>query len=382
MKRELISISLPAIDEREWRALKDPVTNGWVTQGPRVAEFEKLFAKFHGVKHATAVTSCTTGLHLALKALKIGPGDEVIVPSFTWIATANAVLYCGATPVLIDIDPQTYNMDLSQLALKITKRTKAVIQVHLFGLCVDIDLLREFLPENIFIIEDAACAVGSRVKGKFAGSLGDIAVFSFHPRKIITTGEGGMITTNDDHLADIMNMMRNHGASVSEEQRHYGPQPYILPEFSLLGYNYRMTDLQGAMGLVQLKKLSELIKERQQRALFYNEQLAEISWLSTPAVPAGHEHSWQSYVCYIDEKTAPMPRNDIMKYLQERGIATRPGTHAVHMLALYKKMFGYKEDDFPVARDCNNFSMAIPLHNRMTDDDYNFVAQEIRGLDK
>ena len=236
--------------DEEWQAVKEPIMSGWLTQGPKVSEFENNFADRHNVKHALAVSSCTTGLHLALAGLGIEAGDEVIVPAFTWIATANVVLYCGATPILVDVDRKNFNIDPDLIASKITKRTKAIIVVHLFGFCADMDAIMEVIPAHVKIIEDAACAAGASYKGKSAGSLGDVGVFSFHPRKSITTGEGGMITTNDDALADRMNQMRNHGAALSEEQRHYGNKPYLLPDFNLLGFNYRMTDLQGAIGIV------------------------------------------------------------------------------------------------------------------------------------
>ena len=249
-----IEIAQPSLGEEEWQALRDPIMQGWVTQGPKVREFEESFAEYHQVKHAIAVTSCTTGLHLALKALDIGPGDEVIVPSFTWIATANAVKYCGATPVFADVNPQTFNIDPRSVRSKLSEKTRCVIAVHLFGLCADIDAIRKYLPDGVHIIEDAACASGASYFKRPAGGLGEVAVFSFHPRKIITTGEGGMVTTNDSELAERINILRNHGASISEEQRHAGAQPYLLPDFNVLGYNYRMTDLQGAVGCVQLSK--------------------------------------------------------------------------------------------------------------------------------
>jgi dTDP-4-amino-4,6-dideoxygalactose transaminase len=201
--------------EEEWQATREPLMNGWLTQGPKVAAFEKEFAERHHVKHALATTNCTTGLHLILTAMGVGIGDEVIVPAFTWVATANVVIYCGATPVLADVNPITYNIDPADVAGRITDRTKAVIAVHLFGLCADIDALRAVLPEHIPIIEDAACAAGASYKGKTAGSLGIGASFSFHPRKLITTGEGGMVTCEDDDLAETINMLRNHGASIS-----------------------------------------------------------------------------------------------------------------------------------------------------------------------
>ncbi len=379
-KKRNIAISLPLTGEEEWQAAREPLMSGWLTQGPKVAAFEKAFAERHQVKHALAVTSCTTGLHLALAGLDIGPGDEVIVPAFTWVATANVVLYCNATPVFVDVDPKTYNLDIAQIASKVTERTKAVIAVHLFGRCVDIDALRAALPTHVKIIEDAACAAGSDWKGRPAGSLGDVGVFSFHPRKSVTTGEGGMVTTNDFALAEIMDQMRNHGASISEEQRHRGPRPYLLPDFNLLGYNYRMTDLQGAVGLVQLSKLDKFIDERARWADFYHDALRDIPWLRTPNADNSCRHGWQAYVTYVDAAKAPRPRNDIMQYLMDAGIATRPGTHAVHMLGYYRDRFNLKPEDFPGAQDCNDNTMAIPLHNRMTEEDYHYVVETLKAV--
>jgi perosamine synthetase len=380
LNKRSIAISLPMTGEEEWQAAKDPIMSGWLTQGPKVAAFEKTFAERHKVNNALAVTSCTTGLHLALAGLGIGEGDEVIVPAFTWVATANVVLYCNATPVFVDVDPQTYNLDISQVADKVTSRTKAIIAVHLFGRCVDMDALRAVLPAHVKIIEDAACAAGSDWKGRPAGSLGDIGVFSFHPRKSVTTGEGGMVTTNDRNLFEIMDQMRNHGACISEEQRHRGPKPYLLPDFNLLGFNYRMTDLQGAVGLVQLSKLDKFIDERASWANFYSNALKDIPWLKTPTTEAGSRHGWQAYVTYVDPKKSPMPRNEIMQILQDAGISTRPGTHAVHMLGYYKDRFGMKPEDMPGARDCNDNTMAIPLHNRMTSDDYDYVVNTLKSI--
>ena len=367
--------------EEEWQAVREPLTSGWLTQGPKVAAFEKAFAERHNVAHALAVTSCTTALHLALDAIGIGPGDEVIVPSFTWVATANAVLYCGATPVLCDVDRNTYNIDVLSMASKITNRTRAVIAVHLFGLCADIDSIRAALPPTIKIVEDAACAAGASYKGKSAGALGDAACFSFHPRKSITTGEGGMLTTNDSELSAKADVLRNHGASISEEQRHQGPQPYLLAAFDELGFNYRMTDIQAAIGLVQLGKLDNFVDERDARARYYRETLADIPWLSHPQAANSGRHAWQAYVTYVDPERAPAPRNEIMGRLHAMGVATRPGTHSIHMLGYYQRRFGSRSDDLPGARDCERNTMAIPLHNRMSDDDYAYVVDCLRQID-
>lgn len=380
MEKRSIAISLPFTGDEEWQATREPLATGWLTQGPQVAEFEKAFAERHGVAHALATTSCTTGLHLILAAMGIGPGDEVIVPAFTWVATANVVVYCGATPLFADVDRRTNNIDPADVARRITPRTRAVIAVHLFGLCADMGALRAVVPSHIPIIEDAACAAGATYRGRSAGSLGLAGAFSFHPRKSITTGEGGMVTTNDATLSETANMLRNHGASISEEQRHKGPRPYLLPEFNLLGYNYRMTDLQGAVGLVQLGKLDRFIGERAQWAAYYARELSGIDWIRMPAEPLDGQHAWQAYVLYVDPTKAPMPRNDIMERLQAGGISTRPGTHAVHMLGYYATRYALRPEDYPAAMDCNDNTMAIPLHNRMTEDDYAYVVSALRQL--
>lgn len=379
MKRN-IQISLPSTGDEEWQATREPLMSGWLTQGPKVAAFEKAFAERHQVSHALATTSCTTGLHLILAGLNIGPGDEVIVPAFTWVATANVVLYCGATPVFADVDPITNNIDPRDVARRITSKTKALIVVHLFGLCADMDALRAVLPAGLPIIEDAACGAGASYKGIPVGGLGDAAAFSFHPRKSITTGEGGMVTTQNAELAATMDKLRNHGAEISEEQRHKGPRPYLLPEFNLLGFNYRMTDLQGAVGLVQLGKLDRFIAERQQWAEYYRDRLGDVAWLRMPIFPENGNHAWQAFVVYVDPGKAPMPRNDIMERLQAQGIATRPGTHAVHMLGYYSERFNIKPEDFPGALNCNDNTMAIPLHNRMSAEDYEYVVDALRAI--
>ena len=379
MPERIIHIAKPDTGEEEWQALREPLENGWLTQGPKVAAFEKAFAARHGVKHALASTSCTTALHLILAAMDIGPGDEVIVPAFTWIATANVVLYCGGTPVFVDIDPRTFNIDTSKVAAKVSKRTKAIIAVHLFGLCADVDAIAAAAP-GIPIIEDAACAAGAAYKGRHAGTLGVAAAFSFHPRKSITTGEGGMVTTADDRLARRVNSLRNHGAEISEEVRHVAPKPYLLSDFNLLGFNYRMTDLQGAVGLVQLAKLDRYIDERQKWADYYAHELAGIPWLRTPAVDTGYRHGWQSYVCTVDERKAERSRNEIMDRLMQLGVNTRPGTHAVHLLSYYRKRFDLRPGDFPAAREADSCSMAIPLHNRMTAEDFEHIVRSLRSI--
>ena len=353
MKKREIQIALPATGEDEWLSLKDSIMSGWLTQGPKVKQFEKKFSEKFEIKHSLAVSSCTSGLHIALVAMGVGPGDEVIVPAFTWVSSANAVLYCGATPVFVDVSVDTFNIDTDQIKKKITNKTKAIIPVHLFGLCADIDSIKSIIPNHVKILEDAACAAGAKFKNRYAGTLGDIASFSFHPRKSITTGEGGMVTTQDINYFKLMDQMRNHGATVSEEQRHLGPKPYFLPDFNLLGFNYRMTDLQGSIGLIQLEKLCSYIEERSRWAKWYNEQLQDIKWLKLPKEPKNGKHGWQSFVTYIEPNLSPLTRNEIMEKLQDLGISTRPGTHAIHMLSFYKNQFGIKPNDFPIAKSCD-----------------------------
>jgi perosamine synthetase len=374
-----IPITSPVFGEEEWHALREPLESGWVTQGPKVAAFEAAFADRHGVPYALATTSCTTALHLCLVALGIGPGDEVIVPAFTWVATANVVVYCGATPVFADVNPRSYNLDAEDVRRKITDRTRAVIAVHLFGLCANVDALRAVLPADVALVEDAACASGASHRGRPAGGLGDIAAFSFHPRKSITTGEGGMVTTADEGLAGTVGRLRSHGGSISEEQRHAGGAPYLLPDFDEIGFNYRMSDLQAAVGIVQLAKLDAFIAEREALADRYEAVLGDVGWLTLPERPADGRHGWQSYVTLLEEG-APASRNEVLAALHDLGIGARPGTHAVTELGVYRRRADPGIDSCPISSELAAQTLALPLHNRMTEDDVSHVAGTIRSL--
>lgn len=374
-----IHIAQPSTGKEEWEALLAPLETGWLTQGPKVAEFEKNFVALNGSQYALATTSCTTALHLILAAMGIGPGDEVIVPAFSWIATANAVLYTGAQPIFVDIDPFSYNLDPVLLSAKLTSKTRAILTVHLFGLCSDVKEIEKIVG-NIPIIEDAACAVGARLRGKSAGTLGLAGAFSFHPRKIITTGEGGMVTTNDRALAEKMKTLRSHGGSLSEEQRHRGPRPYELPEFSEMGFNYRMTDLQAAMGVEQLKRLSGLLNDRKKGADFYFRNLAGIPGLQLPTVPPDFEHSWQSFVCRVLPGSSPLSRDAILQKLLEEKIHARGGTHSIPHQQFYRARFGFKDQDFPESLACQNQTLALPLHSKMDTEDFSRVVSTVRRL--
>jgi len=375
-----IPISIPSFGVEEFEAIKKPLLSGWITQGEYVREFEERFASMHETKYAIATTSCTTALHLMLLASGISEGDEVIVPSFTWIATANAVKYCGATPIFADVDLETYNINAEYVLKKITPRTRAVIVVHLFGLCVDVNELRKRIPKHVEIFEDAACAAGASIRGQWAGGLGEAAAFSFHPRKSITTGEGGMILTNREDIADLARKLRNHGAEISEEERHLGPAPYHLPEFKYVGFNYRMTDLQAAIGVEQIKKLPKFIEERNEIATRYSAALSHCQWLEKPEVPEGFQHAWQSYVVRVKNPLDLKKRNQIMSIMESKGISTRPGTHAIHLLGAYKNEI-QNSDTLINSTKAAETTIALPMHNKLSRDQQEYVIRNLIDIE-
>lgn len=379
-----IPITKPLFDIDEEKAVLEPIRSGWVVQGPMVAEFERRVAEHAGVSHAVATTSCTTSLHLALIAAGVGPGDEVILPSFTWISTANMVEYVGAKPVFCDIDLETYNIDASAIEPLITPNTKAILPVHLFGLCADMHPILDIAERRgLEVIEDAACAIDSWHDGRHAGSFGLAGCFSFHPRKVITTGEGGMLITNDDRVADLARKTRDHGAAISDLSRHTAAGGFLQPAFDLLGFNYRMTDLQGAIGVAQMGKLNAIQTRRRKLAARYDEALSTIPWIQRPVVPDLCRHGYQAYVCRFgpseidlaDYTTLNERRNAWMSRMEQRGVSTRQGTHAVHALGYYKSNYGYAESDFPKSMAADRLSVALPLYPAMTGAEQDIVLE-------
>jgi perosamine synthetase len=381
-----VPIARPAFGPEELEAVQQPLESGWVVQGPFVGRFEERFAAYTGTAHAAATTSCTTALHLAVAILGLEPGDEVIVPAFTWVSTANVVEYMGATPRFCDVDLETFNLDVEQAATLVGPRTVGIIPVHLFGLCADMAAVNALARRHgLWVLEDAACAFGAWQGGSHAGTLGDLGAFSFHPRKSITTGEGGMLTTARADWDQLARSLRDHGADRSDLDRHAARGGFLLADFPRLGFNYRMTDIQGALGCAQLDRADWILGERRRRAGLYDEALADVEWLRTPVTPPDNVHGYQCYCCLFapEEPTLAASgelhdrRNRLMGRLEERGIATRQGTHSPVTTSLYAGRYGLAAADFSHAVVAERLSLALPLYPDMTDTDQELVIAEL-----
>lgn len=373
----MIPITIPYLGHEEHEAVGRVLESGWLTQGPRVAEFERVVADYCGAAHAVAVSSCTTALHLALLALDVGPGDEVICPSMSFIATANAIRYTGATPVFADIDPATYNITSQTIRAALTPRTKAILVVHQVGMPADLDDIHALADRyGLHLVEDAACAIGSRYKGRRIGSHSDLVCFSFHPRKVISTGEGGMITTsNADHAARLR-LLRQHGMSVTDSARH-DSRRVVVEQYVCLGYNYRMTDVQAAIGIEQMKRLDWICERRRLLAAQYTRALADHPWLRTPHVPAYAEPNFQSYPVYLAD-AAPIGRDEMMQTLLDQGIATRRGIMLAHREAPYAG--SVRPGHLSASERASDRSVLLPLFPQMTDQQQATVIEALREL--
>jgi len=373
-----MNITEPSFDDSEIELLRQVLGSKWVTQGPMTEKFEALVAANQRAKHALACTSCTAALHVAAMALGLGAGDEVIVPAFTWVTSAHAAEYVGAKAVFADIDLATFNIDPARLAAAITPRTKAVVAVHLFGLAAPMDEIRTICaPRGIRIIEDAACAISTTYKGAPVGVLGDIGCFSFHPRKVVTTGEGGALTTNDDALAQTIRSLRNHGATGLPPASAEPHGPWTMANFDRLGFNLRLSDIQAAVGVAQMAKLDRLVADRRAAARRYLDMLHDINDLVLPKAGDVDGHTFQSFVIRIAEGGRAR-RNAVMAALASERIQTRPGTHAVHRLGYYREKYGLRPEMFPNAAAAEDTTITLPIVPFMRAQDQERVAAIIR----
>ena len=371
-----IPIAKPYLAKEEAQAAYDVILTNWVTQGPKVQEFEEKFAKYVGAKYAVAVSNCTTALHLAMIVSEIKEGDEVLCPSMSFIATANTIMYVNAKPVFAEVD-EHYNLDVKDAERKITKKTKAILIVHQIGMPANIDAFKKLCKKyNLKLIEDAACAAGSEYNGKKIGSHSDLVCFSFHPRKVITTGDGGMITTSNEKFYERLKLLRQHGMSVNDRVRHLSKK-IITEEYFEVGYNYRMTDIQAAVGIQQLEKLDWIVSERRKIAIKYHKAFRDIDCIRLPIEEDGCFSNYQSYSIYL-KKNCPFERNDLMQNLLDIGVSTRRGVMTSHREMAYKNYC--KGLKLPKTEDIADRSIIIPLYVPMSGEEINYVISSFKSL--
>jgi perosamine synthetase len=372
--RPIIPVMRPLLGPEEAQAAAEVVASGWVAQGPRVAAFERALARTVGAAHAVAVSSCTSALHLGLVVLDVGPGDEVVVPSYSFIATTNAVRYVGARPVFADVDPASGNLTPDSIEQVLTRRTRAVILVHQAGIPADAHAVRALCePLGIAVLEDAACAAGSTYRGRAVGAGAELAAWSFHPRKLVTTGEGGMVTTDDSEWATRLRRLREHGMSVSAADRHRSAQP-VLEEYLEVGFNYRMTDVQAAIGVVQLSRLADLVATRRGIAARYHVMLADIPGLVTAGDQSWGTTNYQSFwVCLPDD--LKVDRNDVLSALAREGISARRGIMAAHLEPAYTAV---RHVPLPVTERLSRNSLILPVFHDLTISEQEHVVAVLR----
>lgn len=360
-------IAKPYITQREKQLVMEVLNSGNLSLGPKYKEFEEKFAQKIGAKYACTVSSGTAGLHLAMIAAGIKEGDEVITSPFSFIASANSILYVGAKPVFIDIDPVTYNMDPSKIEEKITPKTKAILVVHIFGQSADMNPIIKIAKKyKLKIIEDACESILATHKSKKVGTFGESAVFAFYPNKQMTTGEGGMIVTNNKKIYELCSSLRNQGRSPNMQWLDH----------KYLGYNYRLDEMSAALGIAQLEKLDFMIKQRQKICLSYNKYFEKYSDLiQIPQIGRGNTHTWFVYVLCIKNKK--IKRDDVIKDLYKVGVATKPYLPSIHLFDFYKKKFKYRTGDFPVSEMVSKSSIALPLYIGLTERDIEYISEKV-----
>lgn len=365
-----IPLLRPYFDSEEIEEVQKVLDSGWVSQGPKVKEFENKVEEYLCVRYAVAVTNCTAALHLSLLSLDIGKSNEVLVGDYTFPATGHAVLYCGATPIFVDIDSKTYNINPELIEEKITEKTKVIIPVHTFGQSSDMGKIIKIANQyDLRIIEDAACAFGSKYKDEFVGTLGDIGCFSFHARKGITTGEGGMVVTNDKKLAEKIRQLSVFGMQTAWDREQ---SSFIIPTFTDIGYNFKMSDITAAIGVAQLRKLDKIIEKKGELAKYYDEKLREIELIESPFVSKDVKHVYQSYVALLDKS---IDRNKLIEKLGEVGIQTQIGTYASHIQPVY-----HSKDTCPNSLDVFNRALALPMYYDLTDKNIDIVAINLKKI--
>ena len=380
---EFLPFSRPTISQEAIDEVVTCLKSGWITTGPRVKQFEDDLKKYLGAPQVLALTSATAGLHLVLAALELKPGDEVITTPMTFAATLNTIVLTGGTPVLVDVEPGTYNTDVTRIEKAITKRTRAIMPVHFAGLPVDLDPLYDLAKKhNLRVIEDAAHAIGTEYKGKRIGSFGDVQVFSFHPNKNMTTGEGGCVATRDEKLAGDVALLRFHGMD-REAWNRFGKKGNQHYEIIAPGYKYNMMDIQAALGLHQLKQLDGFIKRRTEIALRYHALMKDWpQWTLTTSPSYSHLHAWHLYTPLINPDAANMDRDAFMQGMKERNIGTGLHYRAVHLYPYYREKFGFKRGDFPNAETISDRIVSLPLFPTMTDADQDRVIAAMQDLFK
>lgn len=380
--RKFIHFTQPLFGKEEKQEVIKALDSGWVTLGPRTKQFEEDFKQMTGAKHAIAVTSCTAGMHISLLAAGVGPGDEVITSAFTFVATANVIVEVGAKPIFVDIDPHTFTIDPAKIEEKITKRTKAIMPVHYGGLASDMDpILKIAKKHKLIVIEDAAHATGAEYKGRRVGKIGDLANFSFHPVKNMSTGDGGMITTENDAFADLLTSLRLHGMSKDAWKRHSASGSWKY-DIEVPGYKYNMTDIQSALGIHQLKKLDKFIRVRKQYAAYYDKAFKNIPEITIPHKPAYSSHIYSLYTILLDSKNLKISRDELFDLLKAKQIGASVYFIPVPHFTYYKKTFGFKKGEFPVTDEVFRDCISLPLYPKMKREELSYVAKTLVDIIK